>query len=472
MAGLVDGVGTATVTAGLVEIASFDLFGNSTLNPGDVVQLVSALQRTAAATLDAAQQELAAADNAANQAAVNAAALAFEEANTAAQVAVTEAELAIELAGLPTATFLGSGGNLPVARTTFLNESRPGGPRLDIRIADLNLALFDIPAEFFLGGCPTAICPEDEIAVDGISLTFSTSLGANVTGIFAGEIVARVDPIDLVTVDQGAVDMLFSIRGDVVGPLVPAGLPTSATLGVTNAGTGVASAASVIVLSGDSLNDPEGVVAVAPGQFTSALLAINVAKLMGDPIELSLAQADLTRALALAPAVDGPVARALTLDAVTDIVNATPATPADQSADNGTTTDTGSAHPQFPATGVVDDRGRIRIEGSCFPGGLAWAPPLNCRSHEDGSFDCRGRAMMPGTEINVTCSGGEAAIANLVIGAVGKADDRGQLRINGICETGEAWSPKLKCSTRPAGTFRCTSNGKSNPEEEAIVYCR
>lgn len=474
VAGLVDGVGTATVTAGLVEIATFDLFGNSTLNPEDVVQLVSELQRTAAATLDAAQQELAAVDNAANQAAVNAAALAFEEANTAAQVAVTEAELAAELAALPTATFLGGTGNLPVARTTFLNASRPGLARLDIRIADLNLALFDIPNEFFLGGCPTAICEGDEIAVDGISLTFSTALGANVTGIFAGEIVARVDPVDLVTVDQGAVDMLFSIRGDdIVGPLVPAGLPTSATLGVTDVATGVASAASVIVLSGDSLNDPEGVAAVAPGQFTGALLAVNVAKLMGSTVELSLAQADLTRALALAPAViDGPVARALTLDAVTDAVNAAPATPADQPADNGTTTDTGSAHPQFPATGVVDDRGRIRIEGNCNPGGLAWAPPLNCRSHEDGTFDCRGRAMMPGTEINVTCSGGEAAIANLVIGAVGKADKRGQLRINGICETGEAWSPKLQCSTRPKGTFRCTSNGKSNPEEEAIVYCR
>ena len=314
------------------------------------------------------------------------------------------------------------------------------------------------------------LVPKGSVAVDGISLTFSTSLGANVTGIFAGEIVARVDPVDLVTVDQGAVDMLFSIRGeDIVGPLVPAGLPTSATLGVTNAATGVASAASVIVLSGDSLNDPAGVEPVAPGEFTAALLAVNVAKLMGSPIDLALAQADLTRALALAPAViDGPVARALTLEAVTDTVNATPATPAD----SGTTTGSGSDHPQFPATGVVDDRGRIRIEGSCYPGGLAWAPPLNCRSHEDGSFDCRGRAMMPGTEINVTCSGGEAAIANLVIGAVGKADKRGQLRINGICETGEAWSPKLQCSTRPKGTFRCTSNGKSNPEEEAIVYCR
>jgi hypothetical protein len=79
---------------------------------------------------------------------------------------------------------------------------------------------------------------------------------------------------------------------------------------------------------------------------------------------------------------------------------------------------------------------------------------------------------MPGTEVSVTCSGGEPAYADLVVGAMGKADQRGQLRINGMCESGFAWSPKLSCDTRRAGNFRCTSNGTLNPEEEATVYCR
>ena len=50
-----------------------------------------------------------------------------------------------------------------------------------------------------------------------------------------------------------------------------------------------------------------------------------------------------------------------------------------------------------------------------------------------------------------------------------KMMDRGWADLD---QAGIAWSPKLSCDTRRAGTFRCTSGGRLNPEEEATVYCR
>jgi hypothetical protein len=302
--------------------------------------------------------------------------------------------------------------------------------------------------------------------------------------VFAPEAVAITNADG--TVNQTRVTVMWSIRGDSVFQLTRDGITTASIF------VGTQEVAKIQLMGNSMVDEGNGANPVTPlvvGTTTSVFevpgaglqrtvedviaagFAVDVARLIGAPGGLFSAQLSFNRTLAFAdlPVVSGPVsgvAQVVSVLPTAPVVIVPPAPP------EVTNPAPPTAEPLFPATGTVDRRGRLRIMGYCNPGGLAWAPPLNCRSHADGSFDCRGRALMPGTEISVTCSGGEQAYADLVVGAVGKADMRGQLRINGICEAGMAWSPKLSCDTRRAGTFRCTSNGTLNPEEEATVYCR
>jgi hypothetical protein len=449
VAPLVRGTTTATVSVNNIGIAEFSLFGNSSLNSAlDVVVLTTNDQLLAAQALDTA---IAGGD----AATIEAATAAFEDVNMAAAAAVTEAQLVAELALVPSATFSGTAADIDVATITFENLGRPDLARFDVRVPNLRLDQF--PGNGF--GDP--VVEGDEIAVVGISLTFTGGLGGPVIGLFSPEIVASVN-LNTLVVSQDRVDLLWSIRGLDVAPLVS---------GITELiiSVGAEPIARITIFGDSAANDGQNVVVVSdPAEFAAAF-ALDVAKVIGDAAGIALAQGDLIRAMALAPNVtDGGIAVSLSVTPTTESVTVAPTT-------QPTVVDpvpAPTADPQFPATGVVDDRGRLRIMGSCDSGGLAWAPPLNCRTHDDGNFDCRGRALMPGTVINVTCSGGEPAILDLVLAAEGRADNRGQLRINGICETGEAFSPKLRCNTRRAGTFRCSSQGDLNPEETAKVYCR
>ena len=320
----------------------------------------------------------------------------------AAASAVTEAQLAAELALEPSATFSGTAADIDLEAITFENASRATLARFDIRVSDLLLSQF--PGHNF--GDP--VVAEDEIAVEGISLTFTRGLGGPVTGIFFPEIVAQTDLITGAVTSQTRVDLLWSIRGADVAPLAD---------GITELiiSVGAEPVARITIFGDSSANDAQDVVVVSdPAEFAAAF-ALDVATVIGDAVGIALAQGDLIRAMALAPNVtDGPIAVSLSVTPTTDDVTVAPTTqPTVVDPVPAPTTD-----PQFPATGTVDDRGRLRIMGSCDPGGLAWAPPLNCRSDDDGSFDCRGRALMPGTVINVICDGGEAALLDLVV-AVG-----------------------------------------------------
>jgi len=142
----------------------------------------------------------------------------------------------------PVANFSGTAADLAAAPVVVDNVSRVGRPRLDVRVTGVPLASF--PNNNF----GTPVVAEDGIAVGNIALTFANAAGE--TGSFAAEIVAVSDEAGVV--DQLNVDIVFSIRGNEVGPLVVG--PTTATLTLDGAVFGV------IDLSGDSrVNDAIGV---------------------------------------------------------------------------------------------------------------------------------------------------------------------------------------------------------------------
>jgi hypothetical protein len=78
----------------------------------------------------------------------------------------------------------------------------------------VSLALFDNTAEF-----PPGFAGAAEQLVSNIHLTFVTEANITVTGTFSPEIVAITDPVTL-EVDEDNVDILWSIRGPDVAPLV------------------------------------------------------------------------------------------------------------------------------------------------------------------------------------------------------------------------------------------------------------
>ena len=105
----------------------------------------------------------------------------------------------------------------------FENNSREGRPRFDITIEDLGLNLFANT------GFGEEVLAGDEILVSGVSLTFRDSNG-NITGVFSPEIVAIVDEVTGLVV-QNRVNLSFSIRGETAEGLIVAPF-TVATLTV------------------------------------------------------------------------------------------------------------------------------------------------------------------------------------------------------------------------------------------------
>ena len=203
VAPLILGLTASILSVNGTTVASEFFLGDSSVNDAqDVLLMLSEDQVNAAAALQIAQ--LTDGDVAAATAALNAA-------NAAAQAANTAAAVAAELALTPSATFLGEAADL--APVNAVNASRPGLARFDVTIPNLDLDLFANT------GFGLVVGPEDEILIDRVSLMFVDSATQAVAGVFLPEIVSIVDPVSL-AVDQGAVNVLFSIRGADVAPLV------------------------------------------------------------------------------------------------------------------------------------------------------------------------------------------------------------------------------------------------------------
>jgi hypothetical protein len=193
------------------------------------------------------------------------------------------------LAGVPHANFIGN--VLDVNRAIdFMNGSKDLLPRLDFRLLDLELALF---ANNRFGN---PVGAGDEILVDRIALMFTNPL-AQVVGVFLPEIVSITDPVSGL-VDQVYVDILWSIRGDDVLPLVVGLTQVTVTLDGEPVQT--------IQLDGNSrLNDAQGVAEVTGAVALGAANVLASAMIAGDPGATVAAEAALASAMAGAVDSDG-----------------------------------------------------------------------------------------------------------------------------------------------------------------------
>ncbi|HIG70251.1 MAG TPA: hypothetical protein EYQ46_09535 [Myxococcales bacterium] len=192
-----------------------------------------------------------------------------------------DTRLALELANTPHANFVGN--TADVNRTiNFENVSRAALPRFDFRLLDMNLI------DFQGNGFGNPVVAGDEILVDRIALFFANPLGVMV-GVFLPEIVAKADLVTGV-VDQARVDLLWSIRGDDVSPLV-VGLTEAI---VTLDGVAIQS----IQLNGNSrLNDAVDVAQVTGANATNAANQVAIAMIQGDPVSTAMATTSLAVAM-------------------------------------------------------------------------------------------------------------------------------------------------------------------------------
>ena len=148
---------------------------------------------------------------------------------------------------LPIASFNGTAADLTAAGLIAENVSRAGLARLDFTIPLIALTSFDNTQTVF----PAGFGAGAEMLVSNIQVTFVTDATTTETGTFNSEIVAIQDLLTLV-VDPANVNILFSIRGGDVTPLVNGA--TTATFSVN----GVPFAS--VNLNGDSsVNDAIGV---------------------------------------------------------------------------------------------------------------------------------------------------------------------------------------------------------------------
>jgi len=435
---LFNGLTSVSLTVAGVEVATASFFGDSRVNQAqDLIALATDAQVNAAAELQIAQILNQMGPSEANAAAVADAQAALDEALAAAPPAPE---------AVPTANFTGTLDDLTGLSISFANDSRVDGARFEITITDVPRAAFTNTGDAFgdtgagtgeAPGCGPAappagsgvseICPGDAIAVDSFEFTFFDNLGDPIrtfgseTVQIGAQDVFGIDGVTVTGASQEVVGVLWSIRGDdVTGPpaLVqsPGGFAT-ANVVVDGAVTELAS----FDLVGDSGIDPLGV-------------AI-------DATELSSGLVD-----GLLTAVD--------------------------------TTGVGSADPLPSFSGIVDNRGRIRIGGVC-PAGNASAPGLECRTTTEGIFVCRGRSLDAGDEIFVTCTG-DAAQASDQLGfptapdtaATGAADSRGRVVLSGSCEAGQsAWMEGERCRTKSDGSFRCRAS-RLAPFAPVSVSCQ
>jgi len=165
--------------------------------------------------------------------------------NGAASVVITliNGVLPVPPAAVPPATFNRDCADLSVLTPLVKNPSVNGRARLDFIIPSVPLAFFDNAATMFAPGFDGAA----EQPVTNLRLTFVNQATSNVTGIFFASIAAIEDPVTL-EVDEDNVDIVWSIRGADVTPLVDGLTTVTCTLD----GCG---AFATAVLNGDSSED-------------------------------------------------------------------------------------------------------------------------------------------------------------------------------------------------------------------------
>jgi len=276
------------------EVRSELVFGDSAGAPDGVVMLTTTAQFIAAEAFINANDlgdPLAIAEATENLMTANIAALS--------QNVPGGEQAALDLAGVPHANFIG---NMADANRliNFENVSRLGLARFDFRLLDVPLALF------MNNGFSVPVAAEDEIAIDRIGLMF-TNPQNQIVGVFLPEIVAKVDALGVV--DQEMVDILWSIRGANVAPLV-VGL-TNAT--VTLDGFPI----QTIQLTGNSRDlDAQDVAEVASALAQQAATALASAVIAGDTAGTLVAQAEL--AIVMGAEVDSD------FDGVPDVTDVCP----------------------------------------------------------------------------------------------------------------------------------------------------
>jgi len=316
------------------------------------------------------------------------------------------------------AKFLGTNAFLSPASVIFENLALSGGnPRqgFGVGIGRIDLALFENT------GFTDPISVKDEAKVSNIVLTFTNDADGTVTGTFTPKLTASVRTFPL-RVEPNKVNLNFEILGDAISPLVKG--PTTAS--VTVDGVELANA----TFDGDSsINFGRGVLVTLVNGVPNPALAAD-----GLPRQCQGCST-------VGEGEDGE-------DGV-DIPTDTVAT-----------------------SGTVDRRGRIRIRGVCATGRAA-APGLTCETHANGEFDCKGRGLDRGDNIDATCINSAPApdtgAAGPALTVSGVVDSRGSLRISGTCEgTGEASAPGLRCSTRRGGSFRCSGRGLTSGEVVSV----
>jgi len=267
---------STTLGAGL-EATSLVLFGDSLRAPDAVIALTTIEQLNAAAALEVATA-LGIADGIATATA------ALEAANLAVLGMDAAGAAAMELELVPNANFVGVADDVATA-PTFENPGGAGLPRLDFTIPSLPLDLF------INTGFGATVLGPDEILVDRISLLFSNAMGMT-TGIFLPEIVAITDPVSGL-VDQDNVNLMWSIRGPDVAPLVD-GLTL---VSVQVDGVPV----STIRLAGVSaIDDGASVVHVTGLAPLEAARALVAAEMIAEPNGILVAEASLASAMAQA----------------------------------------------------------------------------------------------------------------------------------------------------------------------------
>ena len=281
---LINGLSHVTLEAGPLGagtvVQSELIFGDSLRAPEFVTLIQTVAQRIAA-------NRLIAASLAGDPTAILDAMAELLAANMAAMTQILpggpglDTRLNLELANTPHANFVGDATD--VNRTiNFENVSRVGLPRFDFRLLDMNLI------DFQSNGFGNPVVAGDEILVDRIALFFANPMGIMV-GAFLPEIVALTD-LGTGVVDQNSVDLLWSIRGDDVSPLV-VGLTEAI---VTLDGVAIQS----IQLNGNSrLNDAVDVAQVTGANAINAANQVAIAMIQGDPVMTAMATSSLAVAM-------------------------------------------------------------------------------------------------------------------------------------------------------------------------------
>ena len=427
---LVRGLTRVVLRVNGTEVASDLFFGDSSLDDATGVSLMlTQAELEAAAALEVA---ILLGDEEAIAAARTVLELAVEEALANAALPVVAPEPA---PGVTPATFDGDVADLEGLAVEFANNSREDQARFDITIADINLGLFTLPEAFAAGetadcggiGDLSVVCPGDGVVVDSFTATFTDELGdiIRVFGVDIATVAAQenvdADGIGDGTARQDVAQVLFSIRGEDVAPLVP-GIGT-----VTVAVDGVPLASAALIGDSDAAN-AQDVVVVTVSSLADGIGAIDTAA-----VEAAAAAADTVRVIA--------------------------------------------------SSGLVDRRGRIRLEGSCQAEAQATAPGLRCNTREDNTYRCDGRGLEPRRRIEVSCLGPASTVPSApgvevlptdpTVAGIGAADDRGGVRIAGHCNVGSAVSDTVgvRCSTRRSGDFRCTGRGLADGRE-VTISCR